>query len=444
MEIRLDPMQGYVKDGKFDQEKGLISTGVKAAICYKEAIDGVAMSPEMVRELESDAVLLNRGIDTFCAEHTTPSEHQMISLEITGAPKIFLMVLNNEKQYCSDERSLRYTQVEDNKFITKLEVELYNKWLNKLEQIITDKYLDFYLKFSRTEKMARSTIHKLAQENARYMVSVFMPTTTTYTVPWVQINKLMSYMQKVINNPLDKLEEMLIPYFEEFIEKCKELGVAVTKKSIYEAVMQNDDYLELVSKKHLDIIQDKDNTNLFYKNSKDVDLSLFSKRNAFSGIDMKNEYGTSVSYNNYESFACLAHEHRHRSIDCEIKVPDEYMYFIPPILLDDESLVNEWKSDMEKVKDLFPQGQLIKVNRCMTLRSMLKFVSQERACDRAQLEIQRVYTDDIIPDVYEGLKENNKEELAEAVKPYVKRLRCAYPGYRCPGPCGHPRIKRDI
>lgn len=444
MEVKLDPMQGYVKDGKFDLKKALISTGVKAAICYKETSDGVLVSPEMVRNSESASVLLNRGINTLRDEHTTPSEHQIVSLEITNAPKIFLMVLNNEKQYTADERSLRYTKVEENANISKREVELYNKWLDKIEKIITDKYLDFYLKYSKTEKMAKSIIHKLAGENARYMVSVFVPTTTTYTVPFVQLNKLLSYMKKVINNPLDKLEEMLVPYFEEFISKCEELNIVITNKSLYDAIKDDEEILNLVTKRHPNIINNKDNTDLFYKNSKDVDLSLFAKRNPFSGINMENEYGTTISYNNYESFACLAQEHRHRTIDCEMLIPDEFMCYVPPILESDSKLKEEWINDMKSVKDVFPQGQLVKVNRCSSVRNILKFVSQERACDRAQLEIQRVYTNDIIPDIYNALKENNYDDLSEKVSPYVKKMRCQYPNYHCVAPCKHPRINRDI
>ncbi len=444
MEIKLDPMQGYVKEGKFDLKGALISVGVKAAICYKEAINGVLVSPDMVRNSESDAVLLNRGINTLRDEHTTPSEHQMISLEITGAPKILLMVLNNEKQYTADERSLRYTKVEENVNITKREVELYNKWVEKLEGIILDKYLDFYLKFSKNEKMARSTIHKLAAENARYMVSVFTPTTTTYTVPFIQINKLISYMKKVIDNPLDKLEEMLVPYFKEFISKCEELNIVITNKNLYDAIKDDEEIFELVSKRHPSIIDNKDNTDLYYKNSKGVDLSLFAKRNPFSGINMENEYGVNISYNNYESFACLAQEQRHRTIDCEMLIPDEFMCYVPPILEGESKLKEEWICDMKSIKDLFPQGQLIKVNRCASVRNILKFVSQERACEKAQLEIQRVYTNDIIPDIYNSLIESKKDCLADKVNPYVKKLRCQYPNYRCPAPCKHPRINRDI
>lgn len=51
MEIKLDPMQGYVtKNRLFDQAKALESTGVKAAICYKEVKEGVPVSQDNIRE----------------------------------------------------------------------------------------------------------------------------------------------------------------------------------------------------------------------------------------------------------------------------------------------------------------------------------------------------------------------------------------------------------
>ena len=125
-------------------------------------------------------------------------------------------------------------------------------------------------------------------------------------------------------------------------------------------------------------------------------------------------------------------------------VPDTFSCYIPLILDCDNNLKNQWFRDMYTVSKVYPQGQLIKVNRSMSVKNMLKFVAQERACDMAQLEIERVYTHDIIPDVYEGLLDNGHEELAQTIKPYVKKLRCGFPGYHCPTPCHHPRIDRKI
>lgn len=45
-----------------------------------------------------------------------------------------------------------------------------------------------------------------------------MPTTLTYTVPLAQINKLCLYMKRIIDDPHNEFEELLIPYLKEFIE----------------------------------------------------------------------------------------------------------------------------------------------------------------------------------------------------------------------------------
>lgn len=447
MKIKLDPMQGYITDDrKFDQKKALESTGVKAAICYKEEKNGRPVTQDMIRQEESLSTLITRGLNTIYQDHTTPSEHQIISLEIVDIPKALCMVLNNEKQYTADERSLRYTEVKPSKFITDQEVELYNKWLNILNNVIEKKYYDFYRKYNKTENGTKKAILKLAQENARYMISVFIPTTITYTVPWIQINKIITYMQKVINNPLDPFEEKLIPYFEDFINQCIDLDIAITKDSIYRNLI-NDNDIELkehLLKKFPQIKTYKDNKDLIYQNNKDVDLSLFAKRNPFTGINSTNEYGYNISYNNYESWVCLAQEQRHRTCNLEMIIPEQFNPYIPPIISDNNQLVQEWISDITSVKTLYPEGQLIKVNRCATLKNILKYVAQERACERAQLEIEKVYVNDIIPDVYENLQKQNNETLANNVKPYVKKLRCSFPNYHCPSGCGHPRIDREL
>lgn len=444
MKLELEPNSNYVKNGKFDQYEALKSVGVKAAVCFKEAIDNKAISPQDIRDSESDAILINRGINTILSDHTTPSEHQVISLELTGIPKILCMILNNEHQYTADERSLRYTEVEPNNYITELEVNLYNKWLRILEDLITKQMWNFYIKYNNNEKLAKKAIHKIAQENARYMVSVFMPTTITYTVPWIQLNKIIIYMQNIINEPCNELEELLIPHLKEFINLCIDKNIVITKNSLYEVANTNEEVKEILYKKHPEIQNYQGNNDFVYKNNKSVDLSLFANRNKFTGINSDNEYGYNISYNNYETLACLAQEQRHRTIDCEMLVPDYYMSYIPLILCKNKELMDEWSKDMLKVKEVYPQGQLVRVNRLMTVKNMLKFVAQERACDMAQLEIERVYTHDIIPAVYDGLLDNNHESLAETIKPYVKKLRCAYPGYNCPNPCKHPRIDRKI
>ena len=65
--------------------------------------------------------------------HHSVYDHTYINFNIQNIPKILAMVLNNEKQYTTSEKSARYTKITpgENSVITKEEVDLYNKWLEK-------------------------------------------------------------------------------------------------------------------------------------------------------------------------------------------------------------------------------------------------------------------------------------------------------------------------
>ncbi len=435
MKITLDPNSGFLtKDKKrFDKKEALYDAGVKAAVCFKEG----NITPAMIRETETEERIIERGINTIMSDHTSPSEQPQVSLEIVGIPKILCMILNNEHQYTADERSLRYTEVKPNEYISDIEVELYNKWLNIFIKILNDEYLDFFKKFNKgeneekTNKKVAIAIKKIAQENARYMVSVFMPTTLTYTVPFAQINKLCLYMERIINNPKNDFEKLLIPYLKEFIEGLKELDVLMTEKDVF---------------KFCPKLAQNESENLLYKNNKGIDLSLFAERNKFSGINMPNEYGVVFSYNMEISLASLAQFHRHRTINYEMTTPslEEEKFYIPLLLDGKKDLTKEWLSDILKVNKFYPQGKIVKVNANGPLKHLVNYVGKERACDRAFLETEDMFTNTMLPDIYEGLLKEGKTELAEILKPYIGKLRCMYPDYNCPSPCGHPRVRRKF
>ena len=435
MKITLDPNSGFLtKDKKrFDKKEALYDAGVKAAVCFKEG----NITPAMIRETETEERIIERGINTIMSDHTSPSEQPQVSLEIVGIPKILCMILNNEHQYTADERSLRYTEVKPNEYISDIEVELYNKWLNIFIKILNDEYLDFLKKFNKgeneekTNKKVAIAIKKIAQENARYMVSVFMPTTLTYTVPFAQINKLCLYMERIINNPKNDFEKLLIPYLKEFIEGLKELDVLMTEKDVF---------------KFCPKLAQNESENLLYKNNKGIDLSLFAERNKFSGINMPNEYGVVFSYNMEISLASLAQFHRHRTINYEMTTPslEEEKFYIPLLLDGKKDLTKEWLSDILKVNKFYPQGKIVKVNANGPLKHLVNYVGKERACDRAFLETEDMFTNTMLPDIYEGLLKEGKTELAEILKPYIGKLRCMYPDYNCPSPCGHPRVRRKF
>ena len=435
MKITLDPNSGFLtKDKKkFNKREALYDAGVKAAVCFKEG----NITPSMIRESETEERIIERGINTIMSDHTSPSEQPQVSLEIIGIPKILCMILNNEHQYTADERSLRYTEVKPNEYIIDLEVELYDKWLNIFIHILNDEYLDFFRKFNKgeneekTNKKASNAIKKIAQENARYMVSVFMPTTLTYTVPFAQINKLCLYMERIINNPHNDFENLLIPYLKEFIRELKDLDVLITEKDVYELCPK---------------LARNGSDDILYKNNKGIDLSLFAERNKFSGINRENEYGVAFSYNMEISLASLAQFHRHRTINYEMSTPSlkEEKFYVPLLLEGKEDLTKEWLSDILKVNKFYPQGKIVKVNANGPLKYLVNYVGKERACDRAFLETEDMFTNVMLPDIYEGLLKSGKTDLADVLKPYIGKLRCMYPDYNCPSPCGHPRVRRKF
>ena len=364
MKINLDPNSGFLtKDKKkFDKRLALYATGVKAAVCFKDG----NITPEDIRTTETEAKIIKRGINTILSDHTSPSEQPTVSLEITGIPKILCMILNNEHLYAADERSLRYTEVKESSYISKKEVELYNKWLSIFISILNTKYLDFFLKYNKgstkeqTARKASNAIKKLAQENARYMVSVFMPTTLTYTVPLAQINKICLYMDRIIADPHNEFEQLLIPYLKEFTQNLKDLDVLVTEHDVTELCPD---------------LAKIDSDKLLYHNNKSIDLSLFAERNKFSGINLPNEYGTTFSYNMEISLASLAQFHRHRTINYEMLTPNkENMQFYIPLLLEDNPVLSkEWQEDILSVKNVYPQGTIVKVNANGPLKHLVNY-----------------------------------------------------------------------
>ena len=71
--------------------------------------------------------------------------------------------------------------------ISSLESDLYDKWYKLFYTKIEEKYGNFFKKFK---------IRTLAQENARYIVTAFMPTKLIYTTSLRQINYLASWFEK--------------------------------------------------------------------------------------------------------------------------------------------------------------------------------------------------------------------------------------------------------
>ncbi len=382
MKIDILPNYYLEKDGRFNKEKALNLCGKVAGVCYDK---------EGYKHLENEPIeKTNKRIDmTLNNGHHSVYDHINISLNLQNIPKILAMVLNNEHQYTTSEKSARYTPVvkEESSIITELEENLYNKWLEIFKAKIKDQYGYIY---------NDSKIQKLAQENARYLVTVFMPTQMIYTTSFRQINYLASWMDKYT-------------YKTNNNDFGKKLGKNM-----------EDFYFELL---RLNILE----SGLMF-NEKDRNISLFGKE-----LNKKEEIFSDIYQTTYKgSFAQLAQAQRHRTLDYKIELLDEKEYFVPPIIKDDEQLVEEWLNDMNKVKDFYPQGELVYINEIGKYEDFI-LKCKERLCSSAQLEIMQQTKATLVK--YKDSLEKSNNPLKDNIKLYSKGARCTFPDYTCSNDC---------
>lgn len=385
--VELLPHTPFLKDdGKFDK---------KAAIEYSAKLAGECYEPDGWSKLKNESSKkTDRRINlTLDLEHSTPYEHINVGFEIVNAPKILAMVLNNERQCSTSEKSARYTvidaKVDSN--ISSLEGELYNKWMNIFREKIKTDYGYIH---------NDSKIEKLAQENARYLVSVFASTKMIHTVPWIQLNRIVSFMQKYMNKDnKTEFDEKLIESFKEFIDCFDELDV------LDERAMSN---------------------------RKDRSLSLFADK------AVEDQFGTAYSTNYKGSFAQLAQAHRHRTLEFGMQILDEKKYFVPPILEDEALLANEWLDDISSVAYANPQGELVSINESGTYDKFI-LKAKERLCSAAQLEIMMQTRDTLLK--YKKSLEKANHPLANDIKQYARGARCTFPDYDCAVDCRFPEGK---
>ena len=360
-----------------------ILSGHSAGVCYM---------PQNFETLFNEPVekTLKRSEDTKNRQHHSVFGHPHISLSLEDIPKGLAMILNNEGIYNTSEKSARYTKM----VLKENEQKLYNKWLDTFYSLIKEAYQEKYPQIFTDKK-----IEKLAQENARYLISVFTPTSMEYTISYQQLNYLYQMLTNEINNPeSNAFITALKPAMQDFCHTLK-----TQTNYIDETIAQG-------------------------VNNKNRTLSLIGKM-----ISPEQYFGDvySVSYNG--TFAQLAQAQRHRTIDYNFTLLDEPKFYVPPILKQSDELVKEWQADCEKQASVFPQGLLININEFGSLDWFIQKM-KERKCTFAQLEINQ-QTNLILEQYIKALKEKNHPR-AEELATYNKGARCTFQDYKCPAPCG--------
>ena len=391
--IRIDILPNlYLKeDGTFNTKEVLNLSGKIAGVCYdKEGFNHLINEPQEKTDRRI-FMTLNNG-------HHSVYDHTYINFNIQNIPKILAMVLNNEKQYTTSEKSARYTKITpgEDSVITKEEVDLYNKWLELFESKIAKEYGNV---------LSSLKIKKLAQENARYLVTVFMPTHMIYTTSLRQINYMASWIASYIEdnkNNLNYFESKLSKAMGEFLKELERLNVLVP---------------ELMS------------------NEKHRKLSLFG-----SNLEQISELFSNVYETTYMgSFASLAQAQRHRTLDYQMEMLDKKEYYVPPILENDSYLKDEWLEDINKVGWVIPQGELILISEMGKYEDFI-LKCKERLCSAAQVEIMHQTRDTLAR--YKKYLEDHNNALASDIVKYSHGPRCTFPDYECPSDCKLGPVKK--
>lgn len=378
--------------------KVIASTKVGYVMPKDEAVDfsgksaGICYLPDTVETLFAEAPekTQRRADGNIKSGHHSVFGHPTYNLCLEGIPKILAMILNNEKIYNTSEKSARYTHMEP----SPQEKELYEKWI----EIFKEQILTQYPKFEDKRAL------KLAQENARYLISVFTPATVMeYTVNFGQLNYIINWAKDYIKNAEENVFSIkLKETFKEFLAAMPDLE-----------------------------IEGLDSRN------KNRNFSLFAKRK-----NRNEEFGENYSVTYLASFAQLAQAQRHRTLSYEMTLLDEPKYYVPPIIAE-TNLEKEWLKDISSLKEFFPQGMLVQVNERGTIENFV-LKCMERLCGFSQLEIMQE-TKNIMNKYLEATKD--KPELYQYLLPYSRGARCTFPGWKCDSPCvfgGYGAMIRNI
>lgn len=359
---------------KLSVEEAKLFSGYSAGICYmKDDFDKILAEPK--------EKTLARFNGTAGSGHHSVSGHVSYNLLISGIPKIIAMILNNEKDYNTSEKSARYTKMET---IGK-EKELYEKWIVKFEKLIHEEY----------PQLDDTVTRKLAQENARYFISVFTPSTTMeYTVDFRQGNYLIGFLESP-----NLAKRMPKDFYEKLKPWLDETAKALRQVFNCEEIRDN----------------------------KGRELSLFATRE-------RSEYFGEVYSVNYQgSFAQLAQAQRHRSLNYEIIIPISSMFsfFVPELIKKDDKTRREYLDDMALVAENYPQGMLVAINERGTPEDFI-LKCNERLCGAAQWEI----CDRTEITLFRYLVEfDGSGPVFDMLSQYSGKTKCQFGHYACKRPC---------
>lgn len=356
-------------------------SGKNAGICYmkEKYFDSYITDNEKA---------LNRFATVAATGHHSIADHARITILFENISKIIAMVLNSLGDYSTSEKSGRYTVMKAG----GEEEKLYNKWLEI-----------FKTRIKEVDCTTPDTlVTKLAQENARYTLSVFLPATTmSYTTSIRQYNYIIDWCERYVAEAPERntYEKMLK-------QEIKELRDSLINAGLY-----------------VDELRDN-------KNRKFNFLANQVKYNIDSA---KESYSDSYLIKYSCSFAMLAQAQRHRTLDYFMSFDGEARDFYIPEVIKDTDYEEEWINDLTAIKDTTPIATMVNVVETGLFTNFL-LKCDERLCGRAQLEIMK----NTINTLHKFDKTNELSSFArEEMRPYCSEghvfMKCAR--VKCKEPC---------
>lgn len=289
--------------------------------------------------------------------HHSPFDHFGLNFYFEGPEKSLAMAFNNQGMYTTSEKSARYTVMSGMPRAQKVTYDKWDSWFQKeiANQFPETNFPKLYIKGGD----GKTPAEKLAQENARYVTSVFTPTNMTHTLTWRQMNIIYNQFQDFIqaneNSPVE-FKGRLAEAMKGFVNSDE-----IQKWVIDEAQV---------------------------KMKGDIPLRFFRDK------PVEEHFGEDIYSTNYlASFASLAQLHRHRLVKYDVSSGFQKgapLGFYIPRLIEASGKSSEWLGDLEDIaKTDFPQSQLLYVGE-RGMRENLPARTEERECGLAQLETARV------------------------------------------------------
>ena len=318
-----------------------IFSGKAAGICYmKDEYFGTNVSNDEKAETRFEKVAPTG--------HHSIADHTFTTVLFERIPKMTAMILNALGFYDASEKSGRYTVMKSEGYDTNY--ILYDKWRGIFPKLIKDRY----------PNLDDKLVEKLSLENARYMLSVFAPSTVmAYTTSL----RMWSYIRDMLNRYIDRNSNLLgdtdfnlklLECITELRDKINELGI--TSKKIVE--------------------------------NKGRELNFLAKQTGFNIWDEEESFSASYLIKYKTSLAGLAQEQRHRTLDyfmCFDGSPVKY--YVPEILRDTE-YEEKWLEDIATISESYPIGTMVEVVETGLITNFL-YKCDERLCGRVQLETMR-------------------------------------------------------